>query len=95
MKIELPTKYDNLTPVNRKLVREKYIELQKNKCWYCDKALDKDPPEDVLEKAIDLRLFPKGFLTHPVHLQHDHETGLTEGAVHARCNAVLWQYYDR
>jgi hypothetical protein len=34
-------------------------------------------------------------LLHPVHLQHSHVTGLTEGAVHAFCNAVLWQYEGR
>jgi hypothetical protein len=34
-------------------------------------------------------------LKSPIHLQHDHDTGLTEGAVHAYCNAVLWQYEGR
>jgi hypothetical protein len=27
-----------------------------------------------------------------IHLQHCHKTNMTEGAVHAYCNAVLWQY---
>jgi len=27
-----------------------------------------------------------------MHLHHNHETDMTEGAVHAYCNAVLWQY---
>ena len=40
-------------------------------------------------------LFPAFFLSHPIHLQHNHETNMTEGAVHARCNAVLWQYEGR
>jgi hypothetical protein len=26
-------------------------------------------------------------------LHHCHQTGLTIGAVHAKCNAVLWQYH--
>jgi len=52
------------------------------------------PPEFLsLEKRIDWDLFPPGFLKNPVHLHHNHDTGMTIGAVHAYCNAVLWQYY--
>jgi hypothetical protein len=40
-------------------------------------------------------LFPPNFLKYPVHLQHNHDTDMTEGAVHARCNAVMWQYHGR
>jgi hypothetical protein len=39
-------------------------------------------------------LFPELFLKYPVHLHHSHVTGLTIGAVHAYCNAVLWVYHD-
>ena len=38
-------------------------------------------------------LFPPNFFKWPVHLHHSHDTGMTIGAVHARCNAVLWQYH--
>ena len=34
-------------------------------------------------------------LAHPIHLQHNHSTDMTEGAVHAYCNCVLWQYEGR
>ena len=34
-------------------------------------------------------------LDHPIHLQHSHNTGVTEGAVHNYCNAVMWQYDGR
>lgn len=37
----------------------------------------------------------KNFLQHPIHLQHNHTTGMTEGAVHNYCNAVMWQYEHR
>lgn len=95
MDIELPTKYDRLNATTRKVVREKYIQIQDNKCWYCDRDLDGNPPQEILDKPINLKLFPKGFLNHPKHIQHDHNTGLTEGVVHAYCNGVLWQYYGR
>jgi hypothetical protein len=49
----------------------------------------------VTSKPINWKLFPENFLMYPVHLQHDHNTNLTEGAVHAYCNAVLWQYEGR
>lgn len=95
MNIELPTQYDKLDAKTRKWVREKYIEIQNNKCWYCDGNLDEPPPQEVSEKHITHYLFPIGFFKTPVHLQHDHDTGLTEGAVHAYCNAVLWEYHGR
>lgn len=28
-------------------------------------------------------------------LMVDHKTGMTEGAVHNYCNAVMWQYENR
>ena len=39
--------------------------------------------------------FPQNFLQYPIHLQHNHDTGMTEGAVHNYCNAVMWQYEGR
>ena len=90
--MNLPAYYDELTPYEKKSVRQQYRVLQNNNCWYCKTSLDGDPAEIVANKTIKLSLFPDNFLMYPVHLQHDHNTGLTEGAVHAYCNAVLWQY---
>jgi hypothetical protein len=42
---------------------------------------------------IDRELFPPGFFNYPVHLHHSHNSGLTIGAVHSYCNAVLWHYH--
>ena len=46
-----------------------------------------------MEKWIDEELVPENFFKYPVHLHHSHYTGMTIGAVHANCNAVLWQYH--
>ena len=73
-------------------VREEYIKRQKGRCIYCRNQLVVKPPPDVLAKKINWDLFPPNFRKHPVHLQHDHITGMTEGAVHMYCNAVLWQH---
>lgn len=93
--MELPTKYSELEPRTRREAREAYIEKQKGKCMWCSGCLKQPPPEDVLEKKINWDLFPENFLKHPVHLQHCHTTDMTEGAVHAYCNAVMWQYHGR
>jgi len=89
----LPVEYDNLSRDEKRLVREQYIKEQKGLCYYCKSALTDEPPKSVLDKTIMWRLFPKNFLKYPVHLHHSHDTGLTLGAVHAYCNAVLWQYH--
>ena len=91
----LPVEYDNICSQEKKIVREQYIKEQNNLCWHCGEDLANEPPERITNKQIDWRAFPPGFLNHPVHLQHDHFTGLTEGAVHSYCNAVLWQYYGK
>lgn len=93
--IELPAMYDRLSWQQRQVVRNRYADMQGNACWFCGNDLDGDPRDHVLWAQINLRLFPPNFLKNPVHLQHDHESGLTEGAVHARCNAYLWQYLGR
>lgn len=93
--LALPVSYDALTPARRRQVREQYVVLQGGACWFCQAPLAGDPPSEVRALPIDWSLFPPHFLAHPVHLQHDHRTGLTEGAVHAYCNAVLWQYHGR
>ena len=93
--MKLPVNYTNLDSATRWAVREQYIQLQEGKCMWCGEALDAKPPTPITDKKIDWRLFPRNFLRHPVHLQHDHATGMTEGAVHAYCNAVMWQYHGR
>lgn len=91
--INLPTLYEELDWKMRKQVREKYVEIQGGNCCHCFKPLSGEPPKEILQKKIDLKLFPEHFFKYPIHLHHSHKTGLTIGAVHNYCNAVLWQYY--
>lgn len=93
--MKLPQKYSELSIEERRLVREQYIRLQDRKCWYCQEPLAGEPSIGVQSKKIFWHLFPPSFMKYPVHLQHNHKTDLTEGAVHALCNAVLWQYEGR
>ena len=95
MKHELPTDYTQLDWKTRREVREQYIEEQGGKCFYCGCDLNGKPDEEVLNKNVNWGLFPDNFLRYPIHLQHNHDTGMTEGAVHAYCNAVMWQYEGR
>jgi len=90
--MKLPVQYDSLKGNKRKEVREEYIRIQRGLCFHCQNLLIEKPAEEVTAKPINMKLFPPGFLDNPVHLQHSHSTGLTEGSVHAYCNAVLWQY---
>lgn len=91
----LPVKYSNLSREERREVREQYIKEQNNKCMFCNRSLSEPPPKEILESKIDWSLFPKGFLNYPIHLQHNHTNDLTEGAVHAYCNAYMWQYENK
>jgi hypothetical protein len=93
--VKLPVKYSQLSIEEKRFVREMYKKIQGNKCFYCKESLDILPPESITKKKIDWSLFPPNFLKYPIHLQHNHVTDLTEGAVHAYCNAVLWQYEGR
>ena len=90
--MKLPAYYDDLEPSQRRAVRKEYIRIQEGKCHYCKANLNGEPSAEVMVKAIKWRLFPETFQDWPIHLHHSHETGLTIGAVHMRCNAVLWQY---
>jgi hypothetical protein len=87
-----PQIYKDLSWQERKYIREEYTRHQDGLCYHCKEKLTAEPKQD---KWIDWKLFPRGigFLQYPVHLHHDHKTGLTIGAVHAYCNAVLWQYH--
>lgn len=95
MRYNLPVYYSRLSSNERRVVREQYIKDQDGHCFYCKHPLDKDPPKEILDKKIVWSMFPPNFLKYPVHLQHNHSSDLTEGAVHAYCNAVLWQYEGR
>ena len=92
---KLPADYRVLTWQERKLVREQYIEEQNNKCFFCGESLDRQAPKRITDKKIHWNYFPDNFLKYPIHLQHNHETGMTEGAVHNYCNAVTWEYEGR
>lgn len=92
--MKLPVKYDQLEWWERKEVREEYIRVQEGLCYHCKLPLSTPVPESVIKaRPINRILFPKSFFKHPVHLHHCHKTGLTLGAVHHYCNAVLWQYH--
>lgn len=88
--MELPQDYTKLDWRQKRMVREEYSFRQDGKCCHCGCDLQVRPKQD---KRINWRLFPNNFLKYPVHLHHDHKTGMTIGAVHSYCNAVLWQYY--
>ena len=90
-----PRRYDRMTPQERRALRDEYMRSQGGKCYWCECDLSQDPPQNILSKRINWKLFPSNFLRYPVHLQHCHKTGMTEGAVHAYCNAVMWQYHGR
>lgn len=91
--IKLPVDYTKLKRFEKKKVREEYIKIQNGLCTYCNELLSGQPPERILSKKINRRLFPEGFFEAPIHLHHDHKTSMTIGAIHAYCNAYLWEYH--
>lgn len=91
--IHLPASYVDLTPAQRRTVREEYARRQGGKCAHCGDSLTASASSAVTSKPISARLFPPNFFKWPVHLHHCHATGLTIGALHSRCNAYLWQYH--
>lgn len=90
---DLPVDYTSLAPWQRRQVREQYVRKQDGKCSYCGESLSGKASDEVMSKPIMTRLFPQSFFKYPVHLHHDHKSGMTIGAVHCHCNAVLWQYH--
>lgn len=91
--MKLPVNYNTITPRERRKVRLQYMSLQGGKCYHCGNKLFENPSNEINKKVIDYSLFPITMFDYPVHLHHDHKTGMTIGAVHCRCNAVLWQYH--
>lgn len=92
--MDLPIDYHESDWKYRRAAREEYTKIQKGLCYYCKAPLTEGASELVAALPIDLGLFPPDFLKYPVHLHHSHDTGLTIGAVHCYCNAVLWQHHD-
>lgn len=91
--MELPCRYSTLNSKKRRAVREKYAELQDNACYYCGAPLSGPPREAIKNMKVHPKVYPIGFFKNPVHLHHCHTTDLTIGAVHAHCNAVIFEYH--
>ncbi len=91
--VELPVQYSKINFSDRWKIRERYIVKQNGLCSYCHSDLKDPPPDFIQEKQINWDLFPANFQAYPQHLHHDHNTDMTIGTVHMRCNAVLWQYH--
>ena len=91
--MKLPVNYEKISQQERRRVREEYVRIQNGLCSHCKGPLIEDPIGKDAKLQLNMNLFPKKFLKFPVHLHHNHNTGMTIGAVHCRCNAVLWQYY--
>ena len=94
LKLQLPINYIDASSQMRRTVREQYAREQGGNCCHCKRSLNEPPSQKIQNSSINLGLFPPGFMNNPVHLHHDHTTGMTIGAVHARCNAYLWQYHN-
>jgi hypothetical protein len=93
--MKLPVDYTKLSSSERRDVRNEYVRLQGGKCAHCKWPLSGLASPIARGRHINKNLFPPGFFAYPVHLHHDHDTGMTIGAVHNICNAVLWQYYGK
>jgi len=90
--MKLPVNYEEISQSARRLVRKEYVRVQEGKCAHCKEPLNGPPTKEISQARITTHLFPEGFLDNPIHLHHCHNTGLTIGAIHARCNAFLWEY---
>lgn len=93
MNLRLPARYATLTPHLRRLVRARYVREQGGQCYHCKAALTGPPSAEARARSVTPALYPKGFFDYPVHLHHCHKSGFTLGAVHAHCNAVLWEHH--
>jgi len=93
--MELPVNYNDTHWTERRLVRDEYIKRQEGKCCHCNALLSGEASADVLSLRVKRSIFPTNFFKWPVHLHHNHDTGMTIGAVHNYCNAVLWQYHGK
>jgi hypothetical protein len=89
----LPARYSLLSPSERREVKAMYVAYQGDTCYYCKGNLKQAPPEKIANIKVKPHYYPKGFFENSIHLHHNHSTDLTLGAVHAHCNAVLWEYH--
>lgn len=89
---ELPVMYDHVSREVRARVRDEYARRQKGICPFCLQPLLGDPPPVIQRLPLNAMNWPPEFFRWPVHLHHDHRTGLTIGAYHSRCNAILACY---
>lgn len=87
--------YPSMSQPERAQLRAEYVKHQEGKCWHCRANLNEPPPSRITNLRINWRLFPPNFRKWPIHLHHDHKSGMTIGAVHAYCNAVLWSYHGQ
>jgi len=92
--MKLPVNYNEISTSKRREVREEYIKIQKGICMYCNNPLQSEPSKEIKSKKITPSLYPPNFFKWPVHLHHDHISGITKGAIHNYCNAVMWEYND-
>jgi hypothetical protein len=92
--IELPVIYNEIPWPEKKRVREAYIKQQNGLCYHCHHPLDGEPSDEMKAMTVTPRLYPDTFFKFPIHLHHSHETGLTIGVVHNRCNAILWEHHN-
>ena len=60
--MELPQNYNMLSSQERRLVRQEYVRVQKDLCSFCKGNLSQQPPDHIINKRINKRLFPEGFL---------------------------------
>lgn len=93
--MDLPINYDQSSPAKRRQARIAYVIKQEGLCCHCQAPLTGNPSPEIMARSIRWEAFPPGFQRWPVHLHHNHRTGTTIGAVHNRCNAVLWQYHGQ
>jgi len=90
--MKLPVDYNEMHFTEIRKVREEYIKRQGGLCCYCNMSLYGPADKDILKKKITKRRFPSNFFKWPIHLHHNHDTGMTIGAVHNYCNAVSFEY---
>jgi len=91
-------KYASLSAQQKADKRREYAVHQEGRCL-CGNPLIGPARQDILDflgNAPDGyldRCFPggwKAFIANPIHLDHDHATGLTRAVLHAECNAYEW-----
>lgn len=87
-KLELPTKYSSLSGERLSAVKDAYICLQRERCWLCGDNLY-ELPKYIVDNPNYMGLCYNQLAEQtPLHLHHNHDTGLTLGVAHAECNII-------